>query len=259
MPFIQHEKKNVFYVHEKTSSMESPKRAIIFVHGSGGSSTTWKYQLEGLNLNLNLIALDLPSHANSDPFEELSLELYVDVVKKLIEKLELEEVILLGHSLGGAIIQSFYFRYPNDVKGLILVGTGGRLRVSPMILDALANNYQKFLEELPSGAFYRKTPHDIIQEYIAETSRIPSSVTLVDFQICDAFDTLDKTETIYVPCLIICGKQDRLTPVNYSQYFHKKIKTSELVIINEAGHMVMLEKPKEFNTAVESFIKKYFS
>ncbi|MHA1762580.1 MAG: alpha/beta fold hydrolase, partial [Promethearchaeota archaeon] len=105
--------------------MESPKRALIFIHGSGGSSNTWKYQLNALNLNMNLIALDLPSHANSDPFEELSLELYVDVVKKLIEELELEEVILCGHSLGGAIIQSFYFTYPKKVKGLILVGTGG--------------------------------------------------------------------------------------------------------------------------------------
>ncbi|MHA1804551.1 MAG: alpha/beta fold hydrolase [Promethearchaeota archaeon] len=240
-------------------TMESPKRALIFIHGSGGSSNTWKYQLNALNLNMNLIALDLPSHANSDPFEELSLELYVDVVKKLIEELELEEVILCGHSLGGAIIQSFYFTYPKKVKGLILVGTGGRLRVSPLILDSLASNYQKFLEELPSGAFYRKIPRKIIEEYVAETSQIPSSVALADFQICDAFDTLDKTETIDVPCLIICGKQDHLTPVKYSNYFHDKINISELVIINGAGHMVILEKPKEFNSAIESFIKKYFS
>ena len=61
-------------------TMESPKRALIFIHGSGGSSNTWKYQLNALNLNMNLIALDLPSHANSDPFEELSLDYDVTVM-----------------------------------------------------------------------------------------------------------------------------------------------------------------------------------
>ena len=68
-------------------------------------------------------------------------------------------------------------------------------------------------------------------------------------------DTLDKTDSIEVPCLIICGKYDKLTPVKYSQFFHNKIKNSELSIIDKAGHGVMLEQPKKVNHAIEKFIE----
>jgi pimeloyl-ACP methyl ester carboxylesterase len=69
---------------------------------------------------------------------------------------------------------------------------------------------------------------------------------------------LSKLDTIEVPCLIIVGKQDQLTPVKYSEFSHNKIKNSELLIINKAGHMVMLEKPNEVNQAIESFISNNF-
>jgi len=123
-----------------------------------------------------------------------------------------------------------------------------------MILNLLKNNYQGFLESLPAGGFYRKTSPRLIEEYVKETSKIGSEVTYTDFKICDNFDTMTKTESIDTPCLIICGDKDQLTPVKYSQYFHQKIKDSKLTIIEHAGHMVMLEKPNEFNLALTNFL-----
>ena len=67
---------------------------------------------------------------------------------------------------------------------------------------------------------------------------------------------MDKVASINVPCLIVCGNEDKLTPVKYSQYFKDKIKDSKLVVIKDAGHMVMLEKPNEVNKAIEEFIEK---
>ena len=75
--------------------------------------------------------------------------------------------------------------------------------------------------------------------------------------ICDKFDVMDKMSLIKIPCLIICGKDDKLTPPKYAMYFNDKIEVSELVLIDEAGHIVMLEKPKEVNQAIKEFIKKY--
>jgi len=160
--------------------------------------------------------------------------------------------------LGGAIVQQYYFTYPTEVSGLILFSTGGRLRVAPFILDSLKNNYREFLDSLPTGAFYRATPEETKELYIQETSKIAAEVTYNDFKICDGFDVLNKLSTIEVPCLIIVGKQDQLTPVKYSEFFRNKIKNSELHIINEAGHMVMLEKPIEVNQAIENFIYNQF-
>jgi pimeloyl-ACP methyl ester carboxylesterase len=149
MPYINYNNKKVFYQIKKADT----KVAIVFIHGSGENSNTWKHQFD-LELGCNLIAVDLPSHNKSESFENLSLNLYVDVVKTLVDSLELENIVLCGHSLGGAVIQSYYFKYPKDVSGLILVGTGARLRVSPLILDMLKNNYNEYLDNMKSARSY---------------------------------------------------------------------------------------------------------
>jgi len=251
--YLKVEDKKIFYVIRESGH----SKALVFIHGSGGSSYTWKNQLT-LDIDYDLIALDLPSHDKSDNFSDLSLHLYVDVVHLLIKTLNYENVILCGHSLGGAIAQQYYFTYSTEVSGLILCNTGGRLRVAPFILNYLKKNYQEFLDSLPAGEFYRTTPKETIKLYIQETSKIGAEVTYKDFKICDGFDVLNKLSTIKVPCLIIVGKQDQLTPVKYSEYFSSKIKNSELHVIDKAGHMVMLEKPNEVNQAIENFIFNQF-
>ena len=210
-----------------------------------------------MQIDYSIIAIDLPSHNKSDEFPNLSLDLYVDIVKKLIDSLEIKDLILAGHSLGGAIIQDYYFKYPNDVSALILCATGGRLRVSPLIFSSLKNNFQEFLKNLKIGAFSKHTKEEIKNTLIEETAQINPSVIYMDFQICDNFDTLEKTGSIAVPCLIICGEEDRLTPIKYSKFFHDKIINSKLSIIKKAGHIVMLEKPREVNEAIKDFINNY--
>jgi pimeloyl-ACP methyl ester carboxylesterase len=251
MPFIKYKQKSIFYQLKKNESED----ALIFVHGSGGDAETWKYQFN-LKINCDIVALDLPSHRNSDHVPELSLDLYVDIIKELIDQLSYRRVILAGHSLGGAIVQETYFKHPEKVDSLILIGTGARLKVSPIILAQLRNDYEDFIASLPIGAFYRKTSKDIIEWYARQTSKVGAQVTLRDFMICDAFNRIGELSSIKIPCLIICGKADKLTPVKYSQFFNDNIKDSELVVINEAGHMVMLEKPEDLNQAIKNFIIK---
>lgn len=251
MPLFEYNGKKIYYEFKENEE----KKAIIFIHGSGENSIVWKGQLNDLNLNYNLIAIDLPSHAESDDFPELSLDLYVDVIKKLVDFLNLKKIVLCGHSLGGAIVQEYFFKNQKEVSALILCGTGARLRVSPMILNSLKNNYQEFLNGLPMGAFYRKTSKEIKKALVIETAKTNPEVTYADFKICDNFDVMDKVASINVPCLIVCGNEDKLTPVKYSQYFKDKIKDSKLVVIKDAGHMAMLEKPNDVNKAIEEFIE----
>lgn len=184
----------------------------------------------------------------------MSLDLYVDVVKKLIESLKPEKLILGGHSMGGVVSQEYYFRNPNDVNALILCATGGRMRVSQVIFDSIKPDFQKYLNSFPTGTFYKKTSKKLIENAVLEASQADPEVVYRDFKICNTFDTLDKTNSIEIPCLIICGKYDQLTPVKYAKFFHDKIKNSELYIIDKAGHGVMLEKPKKVNQAIEKFI-----
>jgi len=248
IPYFDYSGKKIFYQFNKNKSQNN----LIFIHGSGGNSNIWKNQLK-FKTDLNIYALDLPSHNNSDKFLELSLDLYVDVIKKFVNFLGLKRVILCGHSLGGAVIQSYYFKYPLDIRALILIGTGGRLRVSPSILEDLKKNFQAYLENTEM-AFHIKTSKVVIENFKNELLKTNPSVIHTDFKICDNFDMLDKTSTIDIPCLIIVGNSDNLTPVKYSEFFNEKIKTSELVIIEKAGHIVMLEQPKKVNKTIENFI-----
>ena len=203
----------------------------------------------------SIIALDLPSHGKSDRFEKLSLKLYVDVLKNLIDSMDYKRIIVCGHSLGGAVIQSYYFQYPEDLEALILMSTGAKLRVSPAILESLKKDYEEYLKYLNNVAFSKNTTNSIIEEYRNHSSLIGAEVTYQDFKICDHFNLFEKTHLIKIPCLIICGTDDKLTPIKYSQYFHDKIANSKMSIIENAGHMVMLEKFEEVNDSIIKFVE----
>jgi len=143
------------------------------------------------------------------------------------------------------VIQSYYFKYPSEVVALFLIGTGGRLRVLPSILKMVKNNFPRFIESMDDN---------LKNEFL----KTDPEVIFNDFKICDGFDTLDKTALINIPCLILVGKEDIMTPVKYSEFFHKKIRNSELVIIENAGHLAMIEQPKKLNEAIENYINNYF-
>lgn len=250
MVFFNYRGKKIFYESKETKS----RNVLIFLHGSGGDSNTWRNQFN-IKSSYSIISLDLPSHGDSDRFEKLSLDLYVDVLKKFLDSNHYERVILCGHSLGGAVIQSYYFKYPEDVTALILMSTGAKLRVSPAILDALKRDYDVYLKQLNKVAFSKNTTNLIKEEYKDQSSLIGAEVTYYDFKICDDFNMFEETNLIEVPCLIICGVDDELTPVKYSKYFHDKIGNSKLALIENAGHMVMLEKPEKVNEIIQNFIE----
>ena len=165
--------------------------------------------------------------------------------------------MLAGQSLGGAINLSYYFKYPDKVSALVLIATGARLRVRPEIFEIIKNKYELFKNSPSIGAFYRKTPKEITDYYKQETLKTDKEAIYSDFSICDKFDVMDKMSLIKIPCLIICGKNDKLTPPKYAMYFNDNIEISELVLIDEAGHIVMLEKPDEVNQAISNFIYDY--
>ena len=183
------------------------------------------------------------------------MELYVDVVENLADSLKFNEIVLCGHALGGATALSFYFKHPEKVSVLILIDTGAKLRVSPFILNAVQNNYKEFLDSLPVGIFYRKTSSEIINKYVEQSEKIKSGVVYADFKICDNFDVIDKIPSITIPCLIICGKDDKIAPLKYSMFLNQNINDSKLVVIPKSSHMVMLEQSEQVNKIIEDFLE----
>ncbi|MCX8111454.1 MAG: alpha/beta hydrolase [Syntrophorhabdaceae bacterium] len=229
---------------------------IIFIHGAGLNNRIWDNMLNYFITSVEVILLDLPGHGRSPGSGCDSIEGYRDVIFDAIKDSDLEGSYMAGHSLGGAIAMSFASEYPDMLKGLILLGTGARLKVLPQILEGIIKDKEKTLKEIIKLAFSDKTHEVLIGIHYNETIKCPEEIVYKDFYACDRFNFMDKLNSIISPTLIVCGKDDILTPPKYSAYLKTHIKNSELLIIEDAGHMLMLEKPEEVATTIKRFIEQ---
>jgi len=228
------------------------EKTLVFIHGAGEGSWIWKEQIKFFK---NSIALNLPGHFGEENVEINSIEDYALWTIKKIEEKKLKNVILVGHSMGGAIAIVIALKKPIWLNSIILIATGAKLKVLPAILESLKVSYNDALEILTKKSFKINPDLKIILEYRKNFLEVPLNIILRDFICCNKFDYMDKIEDIEVKTLIICGEEDLLTPVKYSKYLNQKIKNSELHIIKDAGHMVMLEKPNEVNEIIRKFIE----
>ena len=119
------------------------KPTLIMIHGAGGSSATWFLQLKNLSTKLHTMAVDLNGHGDSkDRHESPIVDSYLDDIQEV--RSQIEKPFLMGHSMGGALSQLYALSNPNNLGGIILVSTGARLRVHPMIFDLLDNNFDAY-------------------------------------------------------------------------------------------------------------------
>ena len=251
MPELTFGEERIFF---REGDQPSQGKTPIFIHGAGGSSYPWTHLIGSPSPGYRCIAIDLPGHGQSGGNGRDSVKDYVDVLREFLKALNPGPYVLIGHSMGGAIVQLYALDRPEGLKGIVLVGTGARLRVAPLVFDSLEGDFTSAIELSTGWAFSEKTSPAVVQPYIQETLKGSPKVMINDFRACDAFNIMDRVQEISLPTLIICGAEDKLTPTKYSQYLHDKIPGSTLEIIPDAGHMVMLEKPKEFNHAFQQFI-----
>lgn len=224
---------------------------LLFIHGAGGSHKLWEYQL---NFFDHAIAVDLPGHdvgAGRNTIHE-----YVEEVKRFCDENSLRNIVMIGHSMGGGIAQKFALDYQEYLKAIVLVCTGAKLRVAANIFAAIKENHAQAIELITELAFSNKAPSEIRKRTAEEMMKTSPEVIYSDFEACDKFNVMSRLKEIKLPTLIICGLEDQVTPVKYSEYLKNNIPNSRLEIIADAGHMVMLEKPEELNERLEKFIKE---
>lgn len=225
---------------------------LLFIPGSGGPKEVWRYQTEYFP---DAEGIALPGHPDGEPCT--SIDEYVEWLRNYIHQQDYRDVVLAGHSLGGAIAQLYGLKYPDGLKALILIGTGARLRVRPDILESVRGMigddiaWRKYLEE---GSTL--TDPEMKKTLLEARMRIGPAVLLNDFLCCDKFDIMDRLQELKLPTLVICGSEDVMTPVKYASYLADRIAGSTRVIIDGATHSVATEKPGEVNQAIERFLNR---
>lgn len=225
---------------------------LLFIPGSGAGQEAWTYQT-GYFRDAEAIAL--PGHPEGQPCT--SIDDYVEWLRGYIRRQGYKDVVLAGHSLGGGIAQLYGLKHPDELKALILIGTGARLRVRPDILASVKAMigddaaWRKYLEDS-----YASADPETRRTVVAARMKIGPAVLLSDFLCCDKFDIMDRAQNIKLPTLVLCGTEDIMTPVKYASYLANKITGSVMVVIEGGTHAVFREKPEDVNQAIEDFLAR---
>jgi len=228
----------------------------VFVHGAGGSHQIWRQQFDLLK-ERPAYFVDLPGHGQSGGEALTSVKEMAEWLSEWLKQAVGEKpVILVGHSMGGAITQWMALHHPQQIKAIILVTTGARLKVNPQFLNDLEQGIYD-----PSSMRRSFSPHTDERIIEAEIERRKGNVSVEvlrnDYLACNAFDLRNDIHRISCPTLIIAGEDDQSTPPFYSTYMAEQIPGAKLVILPKSGHYVMLEQTERFNQELLSFINRF--
>ncbi len=244
-----------YFEHSREATAPYP---IVLVHGAGGNHLYWPPEIRRLR-GIRVFAPDLPGHGKSEGPGEQSIQSYQDTLLRWLDFIGLQKIILVGHSMGGAIALRFASLHPERVAGLGLISTGARLKVHPSLIESAAGrgSNETAIEFIIEQSFSDQANPRLVNQAAQRFKETRPSVLHGDFLACEAFDMRQELGTLSMPTLVLCGDQDRMTPLRFSQYLARQLPNAELEIIREAGHMVILERPREVAACLQRFLEKF--
>jgi pimeloyl-ACP methyl ester carboxylesterase len=252
---------------------------VLFIHGILGSHRNWAHLIDRIDDNHRVIVPDLFGHGESaKPVGDYSLGAHAATMRDLLDRLGIERVTLVGHSLGGGIAMEFYYLFPERVERLVLVASGGLGReVNPVLRSATLPGAEWFLP-LIASAWVRaraetagrvmsrvgwKPGSDITALWQGFTSLgdgesrrafLATTRAVIDpgGQIVSAHDYLP--DAVPIPTLIVWGSRDRMIPAWHAISAQQSIPECRVELFQRAGHFPHLDEPDRFAELLRDFI-----
>ena len=210
-----------------------------FIHGAASSRLTWTRQVR---------VFPRVKRATLPPMAEVESQ-------KLIEALAAwcltdmgEPSVVVGHSMGGAVAQTMALLAPAQVQALVLVGTGPRLPVNPALIDELKTNPRDALAKIAQWSLTRGADPALKQKSLEQALAYDPHRALREFEACRTFDFRSKLSSIACPKALIAAQEDRMTRAALVEEFRQVWPDAPFHVVEQAGHMMMLERPEAFNT-----------
>ena len=224
-------------------------KTLVFIHGLADSLEYWEPVTNNLKEDYQIVTFDLRGHGMAQEYDEITMETYVGDLLNILDRLELGEVNLIGLSLGGAIAQEFTLRYPERVSSLVLMSTFYKCNdymteIFIKLKNTLNNSFEEFYETIlpmslcPNVIEENKKELETNKRELSKTANLDAYTKAVD--VCMAFNDEDRLHEIDVPTLIMAGKYDTLTPLDTQEALHKKIGSSELVVLDNIRHNLLV-------------------
>ncbi|MFA6262251.1 MAG: alpha/beta hydrolase [Bacteroidia bacterium] len=239
---------------------------VIFLHGYPFNKSMWKAQLEYLKSSNRVIACDIRGFGKStDEESALSMDLFADDLIQFMDKLKIEKAIICGLSMGGFITLNANHRYPNRFKALILCDTQCiadtpevKEKRFKTIEDINTNGVNEFNEGFLQSVFCKdslNTKKALVEDLRKVVfANSPHIITAGLTALAGRTDTCATLGAIQIPTMIICGREDTVTPLIQSEYMYATITNSILHVIEKAGHVSNLEQPEIFNKKLSQFL-----
>ena len=255
--------------------------AVMFIHGLTSSHRNWVHLVQKLDTDHRVVAPDLFGHGASDKLMgDYSLGAHAATLRDLLDRLDIDQVTLVGHSFGGGIAMQFCYLFPERVERLVLVASGGLGRsVSPLLRAATLPGAGFLLPLIASG--WVRGRAEAAGRILSSTGWRASSDTteiwrgftsLADADTRRAFlattrgviDPGGQTVTahdhlpmaIQVPTLVVWGTKDRMIPAWHATTAHEVIADSRVVLFEGAGHFPHLDHPERFAQLLSDFMKR---
>ena len=235
---------------------------LILIHGFLGSSKMWEPQINFFKNHFRVITPDLPGFGKSNKAKSHnSIQSIANLLMDCLEEKKIDKFYLLGHSMGGMIVQEMAKEYGNKIVKLICYSTGPRGEMPGRFesVDQSRENLKKkgleiTVKNIAKTWFVRKENakyFDICIEAGKQTSTKAADDALIAFKNWNGVDALKniKNET-----LIVWGDQDKSYNLEQIKTLEKSIKKSKLVIFKNCAHNVHLEQPDQFNNVIKNFL-----
>jgi len=250
MDFVVKEENGFRYIEQGTGEV------LLLLHGLMGALSNWEYVIEEFSKEYRVLIPMLPIYEL--PLLTIGVKTLSKFVHKFIQYKKLENITVLGNSLGGHVALIYALNHPEKLKAMVLAGSSG------------------LYENAFGGSFPRRESYDFIKEKVEYTFYSPKTATkeLVD----DVYESVNNRHKIIrllamaksairhnmakdlhkikIPVALIWGRDDKITPPEVAVEFSHLLPNAELTWVDECGHAPMMEQPVQFNNLLKNFLEK---
>jgi 3-oxoadipate enol-lactonase len=240
-------------------------RPLVFLHGIGGAARGWRGQLRAFGDRYHVIAWDMPGYGGSAPLASVSIATLADALKDFLDQVGAAKPCLVGHSIGGMIVQQLLVKDPSIAAAVVLAQTSpafGRpdgdwqktfidMRLGPLDRgETMASLAPVLVTELigddsdPQGI-------DLARDCMAA---VPEDTYRAAMLALLGFDLRSALKNIAVPTLVLSGSKDNNAPAPMMAKMATYIPSASYVELEGIGHLANLERPTAFNAALDDFL-----
>ncbi|WP_421829517.1 alpha/beta fold hydrolase [Larkinella sp.] len=240
--------------------MMSEKPVIVLIHGHGVDAAIWNAVYDGLNTHYRIIKPDFSEQTRHE-----SMAAYAEDLFSLLQSSEIESCVLVGHSMGGYIALAFAEQHPGLVSGLVLLNSTAfaddeaKKEARQKAVETMqANGSAPFIAQtVPKmfGETFRKNHTDVVQQSVQQYSVLPADALIAGVRaMASRPDRTAVLKAAAFPVLIMAGQQDQIVPIEKSRELFTAIPNAKTVVLENAGHLGMVESPDDVIAAIRDFM-----